>query len=153
MAVSKPVGFMVQQRAASYVAISKLTNQGAEAAIAAGKAEAQKLGFNVTVAVVDAGGILVATSRMDGAMPVSADIALGKAKSAVLFARETKLLEGGSNVKDGAARTALLSAGHVLMEGGIPIVKDGAIVGGVGVSGVLPQQDQQVCTAAVAALA
>merc|ERR1712061_677717 len=78
--------------------------------------------------------------------------AMGKAKSAVLFARETRLLEAGSNVSDGVARTALLSAGYVLMEGGVPIVRDGVVVGGVGVSGVQPQQDQEVAKAAVEAL-
>merc|ERR1712039_1158781 len=98
----------------------------------------EKCGFKVTVAVVDAGGHPIALHRMDGAMPVSAEVALGKARSAVLFARETKLLEAGSNVKDGAARTALLSAGHVLMEGGVPILRNGKIVGAVGVSGVKP---------------
>ncbi|CAK0911098.1 unnamed protein product [Prorocentrum cordatum] len=88
-------------------------------------------------------------------MPVSAEIAAGKARSAALFARETALLEAGSNVKEGAARTALLSAGYVLMEGGVPI-KDpasGRIIGAVGVSGVKPDEDAAVAKAAVAALA
>merc|ERR1712060_634883 len=110
------------------------------------------MGKKMTVAVVDAGGHLVHLSRMDGAMPASADIAIGKARSAVMFARETKLLEGASNVKDGVARTALLSSGHVLMEGGIPITRSGTIVAAIGVSGATPGEDQAVAQVALAAL-
>merc|ERR1712146_358295 len=109
-----------------------LTNKGAAMVVAAGEAEAQKLGLKMTIAVCDAGGHLVSLSRMDGAFAVSAELAAGKAKSAVLFARETKLLEGGSNVKDGSARTALISSGHLLMEGGVPIMHNGKIVAAVG---------------------
>jgi glc operon protein GlcG len=88
-----------------------------------------------------------------GAWPATVEIAIGKARTAALFQRETALLEGASNVTDGKARTSLLSSGYLLMEGGVPIISDGQVVGAVGVSGVLPDQDAQVAKAAVAALA
>merc|ERR1711972_1166452 len=125
---------------------------GASMLVESGVAEAAKLGLKMTVAVVDAGGHLLALRRMDGCMAASSDIATGKARSAALFARETRLLEGASNVKDGGARTALLSAGHVLMEGGIPIIKDGKIVAAIGVSGATPGEDQALAKACLAAL-
>mmetsp|Transcript_20701 Transcript_20701/g.33470 ORF Transcript_20701/g.33470 Transcript_20701/m.33470 type:complete len:149 (-) Transcript_20701:146-592(-) len=135
---------------------SQVTLQGAVFAVEAGVAEATKLGFKVCVAVCDAGGHVLALQRMDGVMPVSAEVALGKARSAVMFARETKLLEGSVNGEksSGAERAALLSSGHLLMEGGVPIIDPahGKIVGAVGVSGVLPAQDAAVAKAAAASL-
>mmetsp|Transcript_89856 Transcript_89856/g.178620 ORF Transcript_89856/g.178620 Transcript_89856/m.178620 type:complete len:149 (-) Transcript_89856:39-485(-) len=140
----------------SFSVSSAVTLSGARLAVEAGIAEAEKLGFKVTVAVCDAGGHLLALHRMNGAMPVSAEVAAGKAQSAVLFARETKLLEGAVNgdKSKGGERAALLSAGHVLMEGGVPIIDPahGNIVGACGVSGVKPHEDQAVAKAAVAAL-
>merc|ERR1712031_109952 len=124
------------------------TLKGARSSIVAGIAEAEKQGFKVAIAVCDAGGHLLALERMDGSMPVSADVASGKARSAVMFAKETKLLEGAVNGEksSGAERAALLSSGHVLMEGGVPIIDPahGKIVGGIGVSGVKPDQDAAV---------
>merc|ERR1711990_1116254 len=101
-----------------FIETSVLSNAGAQMLVAAGTAEATKMGKALTFAVCDTGGHLIYLSRMDGCMAASADIATGKARSAALFARETKLLEAGSNVTEGKARTSLLSAGHVLMEGG-----------------------------------
>mmetsp|Transcript_76079 Transcript_76079/g.140001 ORF Transcript_76079/g.140001 Transcript_76079/m.140001 type:complete len:147 (+) Transcript_76079:111-551(+) len=133
---------------------SAITLQGALKAVAAGVAEAEKSGWKVTVAVCDAGGHLLALHRMDGCMPVSSEVATGKARSAVLFARETKLLESGVNGAGGGERSALLSAGHMLMEGGVPVVDPahGRIIGACGVSGVKPMEDAAVAKAAVAAL-
>ena len=67
--------------------------------------------------------------------------------------KETGLLEASANVSDGNSRTALLSAPYVLMRGGVPITKNGICIGSVGVSGVAPDQDEQVAKAAVDALA
>eukprot|EP00404_Azadinium_spinosum_P024835 CAMPEP_0180594678 /NCGR_PEP_ID=MMETSP1037_2-20121125/20899_1 /TAXON_ID=632150 /ORGANISM="Azadinium spinosum, Strain 3D9" /LENGTH=167 /DNA_ID=CAMNT_0022613115 /DNA_START=70 /DNA_END=570 /DNA_ORIENTATION=+ len=131
-------------------ATSALTLKGAKLAVEAGVAEATKLGFKVSVAVVDAGGTLLALLRMDGSMPASAEIATGKAKTATMFARETKLLEGAVNgdKSNGTERTALLSSGYILMEGGVPIIVGGKIVGACGVSGVKPAEDAAVAKAA-----
>mmetsp|Transcript_87388 Transcript_87388/g.225088 ORF Transcript_87388/g.225088 Transcript_87388/m.225088 type:complete len:149 (-) Transcript_87388:124-570(-) len=141
----------------AFRALSALTLRGANHAVNAGIAEAEKLGFKVAVSVTDAGGNVLAMQRMDGTMPVASEIATGKAKSAIQFARETKLLEGAVNGEKsgGGERAALLSSGYVMMEGGIPIIdpSHGGIVGACGVSGVKPQEDQAVCKAAVEALA
>lgn len=120
----------------------------------AGLAEAAKLGLKVTIAFTDVGGHPILLQKMDGAMPVAGELAIGKARSATLFARSTSLLEGASNAKDGKARTALISSGHVMMEGGLPIIDPahGAIVGACGVSGATPDQDAAVAKAALAAL-
>ena len=83
------------------------------------------------------------------AFPASAEIAMGKARTAALFGKETAGLEEAANVADGAARTALLSAPFVLMRGGVPIIIDGQCVGAVGVSGVRADQDEQVARAGV----
>mmetsp|Transcript_15978 Transcript_15978/g.27965 ORF Transcript_15978/g.27965 Transcript_15978/m.27965 type:complete len:150 (-) Transcript_15978:56-505(-) len=137
-------------------ASSAITLAGARQAVEAGVLAAEKSGWKVTVAVCDAGGNLLALNRMDGCMPVGAEVAAGKARSAVLFARETKLLEGSVNgdKSNGADRAALLSSGHLLMEGGVPIIDPGhgGIIGACGVSGVKPHEDAAVAKAAVEAL-
>mmetsp|Transcript_102532 Transcript_102532/g.318807 ORF Transcript_102532/g.318807 Transcript_102532/m.318807 type:complete len:149 (-) Transcript_102532:96-542(-) len=141
----------------AFATSSAVTLKGAKQAVEAGVAEAEKLGFKVTVAVCDAGGQLLALHRMDGAMPISAEVAAGKARSAVLFARETKLLEASVNGEksNGGERSALLSSGEILMEGGVPIIDPahGRIVGACGVSGVKPHEDAAVAKAAVDSLA
>mmetsp|Transcript_39179 Transcript_39179/g.73040 ORF Transcript_39179/g.73040 Transcript_39179/m.73040 type:complete len:148 (+) Transcript_39179:66-509(+) len=135
---------------------SAVTLAGAQKAVSAGIAAAEKAGWKVTVAVCDAGGNLIALHRMDGCMPIGADIATEKARSAVLFARETKLLEASVNgdKSNGGERAALLSSGRVLMEGGVPIVdpSHGRIIGACGVSGVKPNEDAAVAKAAVEGL-
>mmetsp|Transcript_54304 Transcript_54304/g.161792 ORF Transcript_54304/g.161792 Transcript_54304/m.161792 type:complete len:149 (-) Transcript_54304:121-567(-) len=137
-------------------ASSVITLAGARQAAEAGLAEAEKLGLKVAVAICDAGGHTLAVYRMDGVMPVSSEISMGKARSAVMFARETKLLEGAVNGEksSGSERAALLSSGHVLMEGGVPITDpaSGRIIGACGVSGAKPQEDAVVAKAAVASL-
>ena len=77
---------------------------------------------------------------------------MGKARSAALFGKETSPLESLVNVKDGSARTSLLSAPFVLLQGGVPIIRNGACVGAVGVSGVQSAQDEQIARAGVAAV-
>ena len=104
----------------------------------------------MTIAVADAGGVPLQLHRH--AFPASAEIALGKARTAALFSKDTAGLEAAANVADGAARTALLSAPFVLMRGGVPIIVNGQCVGAVGVSGVLADQDEQVARAGVAAV-
>eukprot|EP01062_Namystynia_karyoxenos_P025551 TRINITY_DN20076_c0_g1_i1.p2 TRINITY_DN20076_c0_g1~~TRINITY_DN20076_c0_g1_i1.p2 ORF type:complete len:207 (+),score=68.75 TRINITY_DN20076_c0_g1_i1:75-623(+) len=126
-----------------------VTLSGAKSALAAAEEHATKSGWNVTIAVVDIGGHVTALHRMDGCMSASTEVAIGKARAAVMFKKETKVMEDAVN----QGRPAMLSApGQVLMEGGIPIVFKGAVVGAVGVSGVRKDQDAEVAKAAVAAL-
>lgn len=121
-----------------------------KAVVAAAETEAAKQNWPITVAVVDAGGHLLHLHRMDGAAPVSAHIAASKARSAAMGWRETKGYEDMIN----GGRTAFLSAPAIdgLLEGGVPIMKEGQCLGAVGVSGVKAPEDAQVAHAGVAAL-
>lgn len=124
-----------------------LTLAGAKAIAAAAEAEAGKNRWPVVIAVVDDGGHLLLIERMDQAQLGSIDVAIGKARSAVLFKRDTKQWE--ETLK--AGRLAPLAFPDLLpAEGGIPIQVNGQIVGAIGVSGVKPDQDAQVARAGAA---
>lgn len=110
----------------------------ARRAAAAAIAEAKKSGWTVAVAVVDTGGALVYFERIDGTQNASSDIAVAKARTATALKRPTKLLEEAV----AGGRPGLLSLpGALLLEGGIPLIVDGKIIGAVGVSGGTSQQD------------
>ena len=117
---------------------------------AAAEAEAQKNQWAVTIAIVDDGGHALWLQRLDGAAAVSAHIALSKAQTAALGRRESKIYEDMIN----QGRVSFLSAPVLsgMLEGGMPIVKDGQCIGGVGVSGVKSTEDAQVARAALAAI-
>ena len=117
---------------------------------AAAEAEALKNNWAVSVAIVDAGGHLLHFSRMDGAAAISSHIAPAKAHTAALGRRESKVYEDIIN----GGRTAFLTAPDVkgMLEGGVPIMKDGQCLGAVGVSGVKSTEDAQVAKAGIAAL-
>jgi glc operon protein GlcG len=128
--------------------IPALTLVGAKAMLAAAEAEANRNGWNVSIAIVDAGGGLVAFSRLEHTQPASDMIAIGKARTAARFKRPTKLLE--ESVASG--RLALVAVeGALPMQGGLPIMVDEHCIGAVGVSGVTAAQDEQVAHAGVAA--
>ena len=117
---------------------------------AAAEAEALKHGWAVSIAVVDDGGHLLWLQRLDGAAPISAHIAPAKANTAALGRRESKVYEEMIN----GGRTSFLSAPDLkgLLEGGVPILKDGQCLGAVGVSGVKSAEDAQIARAGIAAL-
>lgn len=117
---------------------------------AAAEAEAVRNNWAVTIAIVDDGGHLLWLQRLDGAAPLSSHIAPAKAHTAALGRRETKTYEDVIN----GGRTSFLSAPNVhgLLEGGVPVVRDGQVIGAVGVSGVKSNEDAQVAKAGVAAL-
>ena len=120
-------------------------------AIAAGaEAEARKNNWLVSIAIVDDGGHLLWLQRLDGAAPISAQIAPAKAQTAALGRRESRLYEEMIN----GGRVSFLSAPGLqgLLEGGVPIMKDGACLGAIGVSGVKSTEDVQIGRAGLAAL-
>lgn len=121
-----------------------------KAIAAAAEAEALKNNWAVTIAVVDAGGHLLWLQRLDGAAPISAQIAPAKAHTAALGRRESKVYEDMIN----GGRVSFLSAPALqgMLEGGVPILKDGACLGAVGVSGVKSAEDAQIARAGIAAL-
>ena len=122
-----------------------LTLDAARRVAAAAEAEARKNNWAVAIAVVDDGGHLVVFHRIDGAKLGVADIAIRKAKTAVYFQGETKGLE--EEVHKGGRTPLLAIDGVVPLEGGVPLVVGGQIVGAVGVSGVSGQQDAQCALA------
>ncbi len=121
-----------------------------KAIAAAAEAEALKNNWAVTIAIVDEGGHLLHLQRLDGAAPISAHIAPAKANTAAMGRRESKVYEDVIN----GGRTSFLSAPYLqgMLEGGVPIVKDGQYLGAVGVSGVKSAQDAQIARAGIAAI-
>ena len=117
---------------------------------AAAEAEALMNNWAVTIAIADEGGHLLHLQRLDGAPPVSAHIAPAKAHTAALGRRESKVYEDVIN----GGRTSFLSAPAIqgLLEGGVPIMKDGFCLGAVGVSGVKSSEDAQIAKAGIAAI-
>ncbi|RYF54735.1 MAG: heme-binding protein [Comamonadaceae bacterium] len=118
---------------------------------AAAEAEALRHGWPVTIAITDDGGNLLWLQRLDGAAAISAHIAPAKAHTAALGRRESKVYEDIIN----GGRYAFLTAPMVegLLEGGVPVIKDGQVIGAVGVSGVKSNEDAQIARAAISALA
>ena len=119
-------------------------------ALAAAEAEAKKNNWFMVIAVVDSGSRLVAFSRMDGAQLGSIDIAMGKAMTANNLRRPTKDLQ--ELVGQGGPNLRLLAApGVTPLEGGVPIIADGKVIGAIGVSGAASNQDAQCAMAGIAA--
>ena len=130
-----------------------LNIEGARQAIGAARAEAARLNApGAVIAIVDDGGNLIALERLDGTFAAGATISIGKARTAVLFKRPTKVFE--EIIKNG--RTAMVALPDSLftpLQGGIPIMVEGQIVGGIGVSGAASaQQDEELAIAGANAL-
>jgi uncharacterized protein GlcG (DUF336 family) len=117
----------------------------------AAQAYAVKQNWAVTISVVDDGGHLLGLVRLDGAAPISAQISPAKARTAALGRRESKIYEDTIN----QGRVSFLSAPGLegMLEGGVPVLVDGHVVGAVGVSGVKSNEDVEIARAGIAALA
>ncbi|WP_348707916.1 GlcG/HbpS family heme-binding protein [Acidovorax soli] len=128
-----------------------LTLDDVKCIAAAAETEARNNSWAVSIAIVDDGGHLLWLQRLDGAAPVSAQIAPAKAHTAALGRRESKIYEDMIN----QGRVSFLSAPGLqgLLEGGVPILVDGVCLGAVGVSGVKSSEDAQIARAGIAALA
>ncbi|MEN3276427.1 MAG: glc operon protein GlcG [Massilia sp.] len=127
-----------------------LTLEDVKTIAAASEAEALKNNWAVTFAIVDDGGHLLWLQRLDGAPPVSSHIAPSKARTAALGRRESKSYEDVIN----GGRVSFLSAPELegMLEGGVPVIVDGHVIGAVGVSGVKSNEDAQIAKAGIAAL-
>ena len=127
-----------------------ITFDAAKKALAAAEAEAKKNNWAVAIAIVDSSGNLAAFSKMDNTQHASVDIAIGKAVTANNFKRPTKALQDA--IAQGGANLRLLAVkGATPLEGGVPIVVDGKIIGAIGASGVMANQDAEVAMAGAAA--
>jgi glc operon protein GlcG len=122
---------------------SPITLDQAKKVMNAAEAEAKKNNWNVVIAVLDSGGHIVITQRLDGAQLGSIDGAREKAYSAVMFRRPTKSFQDSfaNNLR------IIKLTGANPIEGGVPIVHEGKLIGAVGVSGALSQQDAQIASA------
>lgn len=127
-----------------------LTAEDVKKILAAAEAHAVKNGWAVTIAVVDDGGHALGLLRLDGAAPISSHIAPAKAKTASLGRRESSGYEEIIN----NGRYSFLSAPLLegMLEGGVPVIVDGEVVGAVGVSGVKSSEDVEIARAGIAAL-
>lgn len=126
-----------------------LTLADAKRVAAAAAQEARRNDWSVVIAIVDDAGLLVYLERLDGVQPASCDIAQHKARAAALFRRPTKALE--ETVAGG--RVALLALPHITpVEGGLPLIHEGQVVGAIGVSGVQSFEDGMVAKAGADAL-
>lgn len=137
-----------QQPPAPYGAPISL--DAAKKAMAAAEAEAKKGNWPVAIAILDTTGSLVMLQKLDNTQTASVEIAIGKARTAMDFRRPTKALQDA--IAGGGAGLRLLALSNATpLEGGVPIIVDGKIVGGIGVSGVASENDAAVAMAGAAA--
>src|SRR5262245_41920050 len=121
-----------------------LTLEAAKKIAAAAEAEAKKRGATVVIAVVDDGGYLLVLERLDDTQVASVDVGIAKARTAAIFRRPSRVFE--DQVKSGRV-AALALPGAVALQGGVPIILDGKVIGAVGVSGNSPQEDEDIAKA------
>ncbi|MCI0350671.1 MAG: heme-binding protein [Acidobacteriales bacterium] len=134
------------QLPAKRVLTLKVAKKIAEAA----EVEAQKRGATVVIAVVDDGGYLLVLERLDDTQVASVEVGIAKARTAAIFRRPSKVFE--DQVREGRV-AALGLPGAAPLQGGIPIIFEGKVIGAIGVSGNTPQEDEDIAKAGAAALA
>jgi len=117
--------------------------------LAASEAEATKRGLGVVIVVVDDAGTVIELTRMDSAQIASVNVGIGKARTAAIYRRPSRVLE--EQIRDGRI-AALALADATPLQGGIPIVINGQVVGAVGVSGDSPQVDEDIAIAGAKAI-
>jgi uncharacterized protein GlcG (DUF336 family) len=122
--------------------------EAARKVMTAADAEAVKNNWSVVIAIIDSGGHLVMLHRHDNVQLSSIDLSQGKAKTALMFKRPSKVLDDA--ISSGGAGLRFLALRDIIpLEGGVPIVVDNKIVGAIGVSGVLSAQDAQIARAGI----
>lgn len=124
-----------------------LTLNVAKKIAAAAEAEAMKRGATVVIAVVDDGGHLLVLERLDDTQVASVEVGIGKARTAAIFRRPSKVFE--DQIRDGRV-AALALPGATPLQGGIPIVFERKVIGAIGVSGNTPQEDEDIAKAGAA---
>jgi glc operon protein GlcG len=127
-----------------------LTLGMAKKLVAAAEGEAKKRGATVVIAVVDDGGQLILLERLDDTQVASVEVAIGKARTAAIFRRPSKVFE--DQVKNGRV-AALALPGATPLQGGIPIIVEGKVIGAIGASGNSPQEDEEIALAGAAVTA
>jgi uncharacterized protein GlcG (DUF336 family) len=115
--------------------------------VAAAEAEAARRGATVVIAVVDDGGHLIALHRLDDTQVASVEVGIGKARTAAIFRRPSKVFE--DQIRDGRVASLALP-GATPLQGGLPIIANGKVIGAIGVSGNTPQEDEDIAKAGAA---
>jgi len=118
-----------------------LTLEVAKKIAGAAEAEAKKRGATVVIVVVDDGGHILLLERLDDTQVASVEVGIGKARTAAIFRRPSKVFE--DQVRDGRV-AALALPGATPLQGGIPITFEGKVIGAIGVSGNTPQEDEDI---------
>jgi glc operon protein GlcG len=124
-----------------------LTLHAARKIVAAAEADAERRGLGVVIVVVDDAGNVIQLSRMDAAQVASVNVGIGKARTAAIYRRPSRVFE--EQIRDGRV-AALALADATPLQGGVPILIDGKVVGAVGVSGDSPQVDEEIAMAGAA---
>lgn len=127
-----------------------LTLGAAKKIAAAAEAEAIKRGSTVVIVVVDDGGHIIVLERLDDTQVASVEVGIGKARTAAIFRRPSKVFE--DQIREGRV-AALALPGATPLQGGIPLTAAGKVIGAIGVSGNTPQEDEDIAKAGVAAAA
>jgi len=125
-----------------------LTLAAAKKIAAAAEADAKAKGARVVIAIVDDGGNLIVLERLDDTQVASVNVGIGKARTAAIFRRPSKVFE--DQIRDGRI-AALALPGATPLQGGIPITYEGKVIGAIGVSGESPAQDEDIAKAGAAA--
>jgi glc operon protein GlcG len=126
-----------------------LSLDAARTIVAAAEAEAKARGLGVVIVVVDDGGHVIELARMDTAQVASVNVGIGKARTAAIYRRPSRVFE--EQIKNGRI-AALALADATPLQGGIPVMIDGRVVGAVGVSGDTPQADEEIAIAGANAI-
>jgi glc operon protein GlcG len=134
-------GLVLEKKVLSLAAARKI--------VAAAEAEANARGVGVVIAVVDSSGTIIELTRMDTAQVASVNVGIGKARTAAIYRRPSRDFE--DQIKSGRI-AALALADATPLQGGVPVLVDGKVVGAVGVSGDTPQVDEAIAIAGAAAV-
>ncbi len=126
-----------------------LTLSAAKKAAEAAENEAMRRGATVVIAVVDDGGQLILLERLDDTQVASVEVGIGKARTAAIFRRPSKVFE--DQIREGRI-AALALPGATPLQGGVPIIIEGKVVGAIGVSGNTPQEDEEIAIAGASAV-
>lgn len=126
---------------AQLVEKTALTLDGAKKIAAVAEAKAKAEGAHVVIAVVDEGGSLLLLERLDDTQVASVNVGIDKARTAAIYRRPSRVFE--DQVKNGRV-SALALHGAVALEGGVPIIVEGKVIGAIGVSGETPSQDEEI---------
>jgi glc operon protein GlcG len=145
------MGVVAAPGAAGQVALEKktLSLAAARTIVAAAEAEAKSRGLGVVIVVVDDGGHVIELARMDTAQVASVNVGIGKARTAAIYRRPSRVFE--EQIRNGRI-AALALADATPLQGGVPVIIDGRVVGAVGVSGDTPQADEEIAIVGVKAV-